>query len=1129
MCTPLCMQRLLARLDDRLSEIQDTMAGAPKMDSGTARERDVDEHLSLMSNSSVDHMLKVGSRSSPSRLTVPSTNYRSDRKVLCKPNVIPLPKSSVRGFARSTKLVKTTDAPDKSHSPLRNEATCQCDGDPALTELAAQISSDQAVLNAKLVEMDERKVSGDLELKSLAMELRDLQIELRSQLTELQRHLPSVAEENTPEPVTSEPTAVAPSHGQPVVGIGSLLPSLRTVMDHALQKFVPPHGDLPNAFGPSDILPKAASVLASVTKRRANLENNLATLERSQQERSLFALFEQIHTDPNSAYIARAQAMVTEAIANASRTKQVKTVTKQPPVVSRLCRLGDKKSRQAPNRTPTPNEPISFTDLLPGFPTLPTVRRSMSPEIQSVPWRLNRRRSQRQLYPRLVNDPVLSRRAALRFSNEDDAPGIQPPRSSSAPLTKIVRFHMDNAGVTGQQVRIPHSAGPVGTSPVRIMLLGQRQYSGQPAEPNKITAMTQTTPLTKPTAITHDISTHALETSDKMVEIAGSPSHVLSSRSVQTELKHPLLSEPAGLSEVPTLGAAHLFERGSGMQYEKQSDFSHNVLTTGAFPAPHRPDAEGEIFSRLLLQLAGQMAQQNQTTAAARPPYPIPSHSHLRELVEEALLEHIAPMLPCSPASSPEHPPVRLPTPFSSPERLSVDRSGLDQPLTHSLVSSSPTRAQPTIFDVGVGHSSRASAITPIPEDHVPGTGRYSDDHRPPCHDIPTPYPSLPGSEMYPPATPPMSSYSPNPAPSRLPVPRSVQTSPTSPAPIRSVSPASLPLGSHSTEYTPLTNGVPSPVETNGVSSFSSEPFSSTVPNTLSEGAWLLDRSEGEAPSPLPYALARKTAQLVGPISPVSLSELSRDDLKHDTLTNASEITEDDQHLSKRRLSAGELSLIKRQREDRHSARDPLKNPVLHVVALQQSSYFDTTKLPTRDKNAVAAALTVLKKRRPQPKQSLNPLPHDVSNDDSSPSTHHTSSADQAITGRPMQQEKTHESVRLEWLQGLASISQLSERSQKSGKAKHHSSGEPEGKHPVFCAEQAKSQTHESDATSIEEEAYADDYEVAASECSAELNPTAVVSAAVSPVVSSRYHDTRPLGQTITLDSDDDSNEFERP
>lgn len=52
-------------------------------------------------------------------------------------------------------------------------------------------------------------------------------------------------------------------------------------------------------------------------------------------------------------------------------------------------------------------------------PKLYSTDRSPSPVTLTSPWRLNRRRAKRPLYPRSVNDPVRPRTAVLRLSDEN--------------------------------------------------------------------------------------------------------------------------------------------------------------------------------------------------------------------------------------------------------------------------------------------------------------------------------------------------------------------------------------------------------------------------------------------------------------------------------------------------------------------------------------------------------------------------------------------------------------------------------------------------------------------------------------------------------------------------------------
>ncbi|KAF6770060.1 hypothetical protein AHF37_11388 [Paragonimus kellicotti] len=115
--------------------------------------------------------------------------------------------------------------------------------------------------------------------------------------------------------------------------------------------------------------------------------------------------------------------MINDAIAHDARSRKSKPGSRFIPTAPRTLRSGNLKSQVHSQRSPSPVKPLSFTELLAGYHPEVPVSRSPSPERTPAPWRLNRRRSKRPIYPRLVNDPVTARRAVLRLSDEGDDSG----------------------------------------------------------------------------------------------------------------------------------------------------------------------------------------------------------------------------------------------------------------------------------------------------------------------------------------------------------------------------------------------------------------------------------------------------------------------------------------------------------------------------------------------------------------------------------------------------------------------------------------------------------------------------------------------------------------------------------
>ncbi|KAF7261540.1 hypothetical protein EG68_00796, partial [Paragonimus skrjabini miyazakii] len=1008
------LQNQLSQLNERLTAIQDrhttkdaTVGFVP------SREMDVDEHLARRARS---HSIRLNAMTEERAMIKPNT---SRHRIVRSPNdprktpgkrtplhekpfvIGTVQSANRRSGPPNTRLNRPDKSPNRMDLKLADDIEDE-DAERTLAELASRLCSSQAALDSRMCDMNmssqaEKSDEQDqVELKQLATQLCSIQSELREQLAELQQyfsHDRASTKENAPQATQAHdtPTPPVPQPSQPVLSVGTLLPSLRQVMDHALEKFVlpkttlDPNTDKEKVDDGSSVLPRAVSTLAAANRRRANLEDNFVALERSQQDKSIFNLFEVMNRDPSSAYKTRVQAMINDAIAHDARSRKSKPGSRSIPTAPHTLRTGNLKSQVHNQRSPSPVKPLSFTELLAGFhPEVPPSR-SPSPERTPAPWRLNRRRSKRPIYPRLVNDPVTARRAVLRLSDEGDDSGLHPnSRSSvrplSAPGVKFVRFQDESGrirGDSGRHIRssIRQSMEHVQTCPTTqrtgIIPLGRKQYSGLPtAYHPSTTVTTQTfsnlTNSCEDSAIRESSTRTVSVTTDAISEVIGLRD--LSSKMVQTELN---ITPPKAVDSnrpVETVDTDLLFEKGTGVEFER----SINYVTTSG-PLPVMPPSmalpqgsgtlEEDVLSRLLIRIAERVGQYGTEGNFHPTVYSLPTDQQLRELVEAALLEHVDQRLPSEHSiRSPVHSSSRLATPLSSPERASGIGTRIYQTPTQSPDRSSPVRGfgptPPGLMDACVGRSTLSSTGTPIPGD------RYTSNRLPNVtdelsthHDITTPYNSMPPTEVAGESVigTPISPRSTRTSPLRKPRLLSAQTSPTRPglvySPVKQMS-------SNSPDYTPITHDVPSLV-TNGESSVYSEPFSLTAPNTFSDGVWLVDRSEGEAPFPAPYHIVSRITATMGAISPGGVSE---DSFERNTASSASDSLSV-ARVPEHQLSAGELPFNVRQTSV-HKVTNPLKDPVLAISAMRQAGHLDSAMLPEKEKRMVRNTAATLERAK---------------------------------------------------------------------------------------------------------------------------------------------------------------------
>ncbi|CAH8653473.1 unnamed protein product [Heterobilharzia americana] len=155
------------------------------------------------------------------------------------------------------------------------------------------------------------------ELRTIYHEVKELLLNVRNQVTE-RPDMKSVPTENG---VNMDPGSLL-SNSQPVLSPGSLLPSIRLAMEYS-GKSMTPSNEISQIISnlPDDPLVKATTALIEVNRRRNNLENNLATLESSNTDQSIFGLLDLMSKDKSSADKARIQAMINDAIDKVAQEK----------------------------------------------------------------------------------------------------------------------------------------------------------------------------------------------------------------------------------------------------------------------------------------------------------------------------------------------------------------------------------------------------------------------------------------------------------------------------------------------------------------------------------------------------------------------------------------------------------------------------------------------------------------------------------------------------------------------------------------------------------------------------------------------------------------------------------------
>ncbi|TGZ69501.1 hypothetical protein CRM22_003707 [Opisthorchis felineus] len=963
-------------------------------------------------------------------------------------------------------------------------------------------------------ELNERKEKEREELHQLANELRAMQTELKSQFVELQEYLSKkhpTKESDTgvaKPPEQSHPSVPLPS--QPALGLGSLLPSLRQVMQHASETYTTPDSktlferDEHHAPESSSVIAKAAAVLAVANQRRKNLENNMAALERAQQDRSMFNVLEQISKDPNTIDRARIQAIVNEAISKKKETKKASGLQQAAPY-ARLSRpvraVGTERGRAVKDRCVTsPGRKNTLAELLTEYSGDAVKIRPDSPISKSnVPCNQTILIAKRRATSRPVAEPKVSRPRVLLDADE-------PAETSRRVSTKSVHFE--------RKARSPKQpASKESTTSIGLIPLGRYQYSAVPPQIKESTVPSQHAVTDDPHIHIQNVQTFALDLDTKHVDTAPE----VSSKCAQTDIP----SMHAVQTSTPTktvpdpfhVDPKVVFESGTGLEYE--SRFAPKPVQ----PPPPAPQPlsrqEEDVFTRIIIQLANQIEKPKPTTTA-RPPVLSPSEQQLRQMVETALLEHIDPMLqPISSVRSPVPSSSLTPAPSLRPTKPTESEAEVEQ-TRHSSPGQQPTGPHPlrVTYDVAVGPSIQEQMAE---EDRMQGVSTLHDIDDVSSHNgIPTPTPPMPE-----PSAGTLTKVSDH---VRVrPGVQSVQTSPINLSPTGQLSSPLQPASSESMDITPLAADLPQ-IQSQAESTGQSEVFSLTLPNTFSDGVWLVDRSEGEAPL---QVTSEAMQMLAGRLESNLVMQRSQ------SVASETEPESDTSVLLKHQRSDGEIPtsgplLLRGLRSE-----DPLTNPLLHLMALQQSSGFDIFRLPERDRKILMKTNALLKRHEKtsrtaqSPQNSYGQAPTNLA--ESSPGL--VKPVNMIGTS---EDDDGGESKMLEWLQSLAGspAHHTVQSSHKSPPSKQSTNATDPNKVPMLNGVEMV-HFDDSDATEAdvaEEEAYEDDYEPeskgncnnSSSHKSANEPKDRPLTSGSSPPVSTRAKVMDHLRHTVTLSDDSD-------
>ncbi|KAK4475229.1 hypothetical protein MN116_002305 [Schistosoma mekongi] len=925
------LQHNLSDIRHRLSLLQDNYAPKLLPTSSSTFERDIDEHLEEVNKQNISHKRSYNYPSSnqisscQNKVKSMSNQKKSTNEQTLKPNKrSTTAEKRLQSYQQKPQCVpkqKLINSPYHKVKPTSNTTKCQNivelssvkngnspktindNDDPEITlnKLEKYLETSEIITDPKdeqksetkicqqQTELDEAKEMVN-ELRSIYHEVKDLLLNVRNQINENK----DLRSEQTEKVDTNIDPNVLLSNSQPVLTPGSLLPSIRLVMDYS-GKTMTPTTDITQAISnlPDDPIVKASTALNELNRRRNNLENNLATLECSHNDQSIFGLLDLLSKDRSSAEKARIQAMINDAIDNVVHEKKLEHSKSS----GRISRLSQPKShltsrlkvgKDTSSICSSPTRSRNVVELF-DQPKLYSSDRSPSPVTLTAPWRLNRRRAKGPLYPRSINDPVRPRTAILRLSDENLS-GISSsqgrmPRSSS----KVVRFidHQDNELSEPTELKQIHS--------------------------NKHVNL-QSKLLTKPT------------------------SGIIPLGMYQYSLSIP----PNKISTKVDKAVGFTFKSN---QLSKQPPNDANNLS--------QTELEDNILSRLVLQISEQLTKNTRHDQGID----TSSNENLQHLVEAALLERLGSILSPSsvspsPTSQQQQQQQRLKTPCSSPERSNnLDLLHIPTPIDSINRSESPYSND---------HFSRKSK-TPEPvskwqpynpdEESIFKNPRLSPTNR---RDISTPEPSFSLR-------------------SKL---RSQSSSP-----VKQKSVMISPFPSSPQRYTSEKNVSEKPAEINSRSLHSSstalintrsssftEPFSLTAPDTFSDGMWLLDRSEGEAPYPVPY---NRLKLIMSKMEPIQSSTRRNNSLTQtfsiskSTSSSSSSSSSITKHSKRDQISPGQFpNPLTTANRPGHNQINPLNNPLLHVLALKNSNHTNKYQLSHHDRNEVKKILTRLKQSR---------------------------------------------------------------------------------------------------------------------------------------------------------------------
>ncbi|CAI2735681.1 unnamed protein product [Schistosoma spindalis] len=1071
------MQDNLNDIRHRLSLLQDNYAPKHLPSSVSNKiERDIDEHLeelnkknserkqyhhlptnrtstyqTIKGKSLTDQKKTVDHQSLKSKTKSTITqeqfelNQRKNRKfpkeklVHSSYNKLKLPNNKLK----SENLMKSLNG-KKDKTLIKNISSYDNDDDnddPEITldKLEKYLETSDMIMDSKVEDLKTKNTQQETkldetkemvnELRSVYQEIKDLLINVRNQIDENN----SMKLEQTGKIDTNTNSNTLLSTSQPVLTPGTLLPSIRLAMEYS-GKTISPTDDITQLISnlPDDPLVKASTALYELNRRRNNLENNLAALESSHNDQSIFGLLDLLTKDKSSAEKARIQAMINDAIDKVVHDKKSEKNTRS---IGRISRLTQPKSqlttqpKQMRDTSSSGSSPTRSRNVIDLFQhKLYSTDRSPSPVTLTSPWRLNRRRAKRPLYPRSVNDPVRPRTAVLRLSDEN-LTGISSQRRMQRSNSKVVRF-------------IDHQNDETIESTTEPQQIQSNKYINLQA---KI--------FTKPNSGIIPLGMYQYSLS-----IGPSKKYNKEDKLISTD----------------TSGLLH--EKGTGFHFQsnqssEQPSNNFNVLS--------RTELEDNILSRLVLQISDQLAK-NQSQS-----HDTSSKESLQHLVETALLERIGSML--SPASSVSPNPTNqllrteqqqhLKTPSSSPDRTS--HLGL--------------------LDIPTPMDSINKSELPYPDDHVHTKSKtpepisnwqpYNPDEEsifrnsrsPPTNPryISTPEPSFADN---------FSLRSKLRSQSSSPIKqKSVMISPFPSSPQKY--PSEKNVSEKSAEFNSQSLNSNSTALIDTKSSSFTEQFSLTAPDTFSDGMWLLDRSEGEAPYPVSY---NKLKLIMSNMEPIRSSSTRRNNSLTQTFSlskstsNSSNSSSFDntKQLKQDEISPGQLPniLTTKKQYSNDKQINPINNPLLHLLAIKNSNQIKRNQLSHYENDEMNKLLSQLKQIR-QYSNNNNTIVHSPSlewlaNLSGSPLPQSNLNQLKNVKHRKSNTNLVNSSIDKLKIESSTSIDDKLKQSikQNHSNKSNHSTNENDSSKISMLRRVELVHSDDSEATTIDDETYEDDF-----------------------------------------------------